>query len=313
VKSEELGLTEADFGTSGMLLALDKLTKVHVPKSFGRTPYWFPKAPPIWKKAHEPEWNWTGPARELYDDATATLLDCNGAFLAPLSGTEMARDALGHTGPLASMTSRQVLPGYYRIGSAPWTDKRIVSPLGQGKIGPQVWVAAPTLVLLLELQEAGRWPEIEIFDSWTCSFKMRMSKWAEWLRGVRLLAMDTDAQWIAQGADPDVVRREGAVIAVKDGYGAAFQMMMQESHPGEPRKSGVFRPDWYQAVRSQHRANMWRKAWKAVQAGIPILSMGTVDEIEIPSDIVIQLIDMPDAPLKIDVTGRQLGSFKVKR
>lgn len=305
----DLILTVDDFHPDGYLRALRKLEHEHAPKLRKAAPYWRPKPPACWRTIHEPEWNWTSQARGMEDFQDLTVLDCNGAFLAPLSGTYVAHGVLERTGPVGELTARQVLPGYYRINAAPWgASEAIVSPLGQGSLPPQVWVAAPTLTLLLELQEEGVWPGVRVYDSWTCDAKVRPTKWAAWLRDVRLLAMDTDAQTRLEF--PDAVPT--AARAVKDGYAMAFQLMIQEAKPDEPRKSGVFRPDWYHTVRAQHKANMWRKAWKCLQAGIIVTYMGKTDEIELPTAVIGHLIDMPEPPIRIDLTGRALGAFKIK-
>lgn len=308
--ADELIPTAEDFDIHGDLKALDKLISfyTHAPRTSRRpTPYWAPKAPTCWRQVKEPTWHWVTPLRDLLEDRT--VLDCNGAFLAPLSGTQMARDALEHTGAVSMAEARQVLPGYYLINSAAWgLDKRIVSPLGQASLPAQFWAAAPTVQLLLELSEDGFWPGVTVYDSWTCAATFRMSKWAAWLKSVRLLAMSNDDEYVRQ--NPDAPRE--AALSVKRGYAKAFQLMVQEAEPGKPRKSKVFRPDWYHAVRTQHRANMWRKAWKCVNAGVPVTYMGNVDEIELPTDMVEQIIDMTMPPIRIDLTGRDLGAFKIK-
>lgn len=311
-------LTAADFAPGGELRALHHLQKNHIPSVYGATPYWRPKAPGIWRQVEEPEWNWSHPGREESAEVSGNvLLDCNGAFLAPLSGTELAHGALLRTGPIPTPGPRQVLPGYYLIGNLGWADPRIFSPLGQATMPAQIWVAAPTLQLLLELAEGGHVRDITIYDSWTCDQKCRLTGWAAWLREVRLLAMDTDEErrrlypvgWKPECAD-----------AVKRGYSIAIQLMAHEpkkgenGEKGEERKSGVFRPDWTHAIRAQHKANIWRKAWNCLQKDIPVLYMGNTDEVELPAWAVVHLIDMDRkiAPIKIDLTGRQLGSFKIK-
>ncbi len=304
-------VTAEDFLPDGTLRALNRLQHGFMPGSFGRTPYWTPKPPPCWRQVHEPNWAWRHPDHGQID---MVPLDCNGAFLAPLSGTEFARDALVQTGAISTPAVNQVLPGYYLINSAPWSDPRIVSPLGQAPMPAQVWVAAPTLQLLLELVASGSWLDITVFDSWTCDAKCRMSAWADWLKRVRILAMDTDER---DQRDYPGIKPGQAAQMVKDGYSMAVQLIGHIPEKGKPVKSGVQRPDWHHAIRCQHKANVWRKCWNAVQAGLPILYMGDTDAIDIPAWGLPWLQEhapgMRHKPPQIDLTGRRLGHFKIRK
>jgi hypothetical protein len=313
-KAIDCAVTADDFNAQGVLKALDKLHQVHVPRRAKRAPLWVHKGtdrdPGPWREVFEPDWNWQRADRRAHH---RVLMDVNGAFLSPLSGTEVAHGALTHTGPLAAPLSGQLLPGYYRIAASRWgREADIVSPLGTRKVPPQVWVAHPTLGLLLDLVEEEVWPEVEILDSWTCAERVRMSDWAAWLKGVRLDAFEQDEE---EAAAAGVELRPGTgprATAVKDGYSMAVTMMRDQPEKGKASKSQIFRPDWHYAIRTQHRANMWRKAWRLHKIGVPILYLGKIDGIEIPERDLFALADMPTCPVKLDDTGRTLGAFKIR-
>lgn len=286
--------------------ALDFLFDSYPPLLRGRSPFWHPDPPAIYRQCRVPAWNWDRPGMDAVTERT--VLDANGAFLAPLSGTELAHSSLVHTG--ADVSPYKPLPGYYRITAHPFSDPRLFSPLGLAPIPPTprhrvplVWVAAPTVDLLHKISEAGQWPGVEIHDSWTGKNgdRCRLKDWAALIRDQRADALHAS----------DAERYE----AVKQGYSVAVQMMLGPTE-GNASKSKILRPDWYHAIRAQHAANMWRKAWSLVsEEGIPVLGMGNVDEIEIATadlPAFLEYADRPKAKVRFDPTGLQLGAFKVK-
>lgn len=278
-------------------LALDALLTTHAPLLHGREPYWHPKPAPCAKECRYPAWSWQLDGADVIPAEDTVDLDANGAFLAPLSGTYLAHSELEHTGP---QPFREI-PGYWLIDTHRWSDPRIVSPLGEGTIRPRQWLATPTVELLSKLADQGFWPEFHIHDSWTCEDKVKPSKWATWIRGERLEAI--------QSAD------RARYDAIKLGYAYAIQMLNGPAE-GERAKSKILRPDWFMAIRAAHAANMWRKAWALLQAGIMPLGMAAVDEITVWRDDfhhLVQLASQDKPVIPIDTTGMKLGAFKVKR
>jgi hypothetical protein len=285
--------------------ALDALLKTYPPLRYRRAPFWHSPAPRAVSNVLIPAWNWSrnlGPAAEQLE---RFVLDCNGAFMSPLSGTELAHGPLVHTG---AWGESKVRPGYYQIDAQPWSDPRIVSPLGgrELKKGALVWVAHPTVQLLADLTDAGYWPGVTVFDSYTPRLDSRdkpeicrLSDWADYVKGERAAALTSG----------DSARYQ----AVKDGYSVAIQMMLGKNEDEQDQaKAKIKRPDWYHALRATHSANMWRKAWRTILAGYPIVGMGHVDEITLAADDYDALRHRDDSPLKFDPSGLQLGAFKLK-
>lgn len=286
--------------------ALDALMNDHIPRWYGIGPRWYTDPPAIDRQVRVPNWSWRHPDYEKHDPADLVTLDVNGAYLAVLSGAKLSLSALKHTGPLKYPDHR--LPGYYLVDVHRWQDTRIVSPLGDSKLGAKVWITAPTLEILQQLS-GENWPETVVHDSWTAPEERngrghgvtRLANWAAWLKELREAALDS--------GDPEY--RED----VKDAYGAAINMLLGNAE-GADRKSKIRRPDWNRTIRAAHSANQWRKAWRSLARGCEVLAMGNTDELTYHHDHVEILAKLatedPKAPIKFDLTGRQLGAFKIK-
>lgn len=281
------------------------------PLRYGREPIWHSPLPKVIDAVRVPSWSWR------HDNSTAEqlrrrVLDANGAFMAPLSGTQLAH------GPLVNdwngATTRPA-PGLYQIDAHSWSDPRIVSPLGTGTLpkGRPIWVTHPTLELLAKLTDTGLWPGITVFDAYTARPDekrknvpevCRLADWAAYVREQRARAMGA-----RDAGDPDPYE------AVKTGYSVAIQLMLGPKE-GDKAKAKIARPDWYHAIRAQHAANQWRKAWAMIGAGIPVLGMEHVDEITIAEDdwdALQTAAAQPKAGFKLDASGLQLGAFKTKK
>lgn len=286
--------------------ALAMLENEYEPKLRRRSPYWRPKPPPCWRDAHLPAWNWVH--RDYHDGLgmDLTLLDSNGAFLSAASSAQFAHGELQHTGAL-SMFGKW--PGYYRIDSHAWSDPRIVSPLGSAEVDGKIWVMHPTVEYLLQLQDAGYWPEVRIHDSWTCADSVRFRDWATAVNNDRAAALrDVDTAY-RLGSESEQAEADEWYEAVKLGYSQAVQLMRGPAEGGAV-KSSVRRPDWHATIHAQHAATTHRKIWKCVLAGYVPVMMGSVDE------VVWDTVDFEhlqaDGLLKLDHSGIQLGAFKVK-
>lgn len=297
--------------------ALDRLLDTTPPLLKGRRPFWRPTPPPCHRDVREPQWRWDlplrawrstapGPVRRCWspsphlagaavfrDDDTIRVLDCNAAYLAAASTVEVAHARLDRTRVIPFDAAR---PGYWQIEIFPWQVPSIWSPLGTGQMPARAWLTTPTVALLAKLVDEGFWPEVRVHDSWTTEHRCRLRNWTDLVSGHRREALAT--------GDTDTYEQ------IKIGYSQAVTIM------GVDRKSKIFRPDWSQHIRAQHAANMWRKAWGAWSVGCPVLASGTVDEFTVVARHLDALTERQQqghrTPIRVDESGRSLGSFKTK-
>lgn len=291
-----------------MFPALKLMERQTPPVRYNRPPYWRPPVPAAAEQVYIPTWNWTFPG-DLTEDEPVTVLDVNAAYLSALGGVKVGHSHLQQTGRLAHLPAlREVAPGYYKITIPYWAfDYTLVHPLGDSArvtTEDSLWIAAPTLVLLLELIEANALGHFDIIDSYTAAAVTDFRTWSERLRSLRnerLDAIDT--------AQTEVRRREmlDRYDAFKQGYSAALSLMLT----GE--KCLTRRPDWAHAIYAQHAASTWRKAWKFTFTGHPVVAMGAVDEISIFSAHLADALMLPKPPFRYDATGRQVGALKPKK
>jgi hypothetical protein len=264
-----------------------------------REPFWRPAPPPITSDVHIPRWNsWTFTALPGLGEPMATL-DANAGYLAAASSVTVAHGALKHTGRHPHMTGTTPHPGYYLVTNPGWWHHQIVSPLGQDVPDTRVWIPHPTLSVLLQRQEEGHWPDVVVHDSYTSEDPgVRLRSWTTRLNAMR-------AELIDQGKPP-------AYEDFKTAYSQAVTMMLTGD------KCQTRRPDWTHAILAQHAANMWRKSWRLTEAGHDVIRLGNVDEITLSAGDLAALISRAEANpartvVRIDQSGRTLGSFKVKR
>lgn len=279
--------------------ALAMLEGPYVPKLNGRAPYWRPPVAKI-DRVHTPAGSW---AAEVEAGTPLVDLDTNGAYLAAASSADFAHGGLAHTGPLQQSEGN---PGYYLIDAHPWQlSPHIVSPLGPTELPDQVWVAEPILTLLQQLAGDGYWPQVTIHDSWTCHQSVRFRKWTD------RISADRRAYLEALDADGTDEFAADMYESVKLGYSQAVQLMRGPAE-GDPVKSAVRRPDWYDTIHAQHWASRWRKAWNCHLAGHPAVYIGAVDELTFTVDSFNHLMMSAKPPFRMDGTGIRLGAFKVK-
>lgn len=300
--------------TPKMFPALSLLEKRALPTLHGHLAYY--RAPvPAPAQAHVliPSWNWTGVRAAEHDPADTITLDVNGSYMAALGGVDIAFTDLKRMGPVDSMAlhPRQVLPGYYRIIVPSWAlDGTIVHPLGgdaDRMVGKPVWIAHPTVILLLELMDQGVLGYFDIVDTWVSPQRADFRAWNRLLKQSREGLMDAVDVVHPDGA-PSACKCSEACLnyrAFKEGYGAAFSMM----RTGQSCK--VRRPDWADAVYAQHTAARWRNAWRFSAIG-PVLFMGSTDELTVCRDDLTTALGKTSPPLKMDASGRALGHYKVK-
>jgi hypothetical protein len=279
------------------------------PRHYDREPYWRAPITPPSRDCYVPHWNWHWHgAADLEHDQLLTL-DANGAYMAALSGIKIAHSHLTRQGPINwPITPAEVQPGYYQIQVPHWNlSGTIVSPLGDSahlEVESLIWIAHPTLVLLLELQEQGVLGGVVIEDSWTARVTTNFLKWAGHLRQVRVELLDTIEQ---ANTDPAKDMALAMYDAFKEGYSAALSMMLT----GEKCKTQ--RPDWSHAVYAQHAATMWRKGWKWTGTGHPLISMGHTDELTVIAEDLPEVMSRPRPPFRFDPSGRTLGAMKPKK
>lgn len=278
--------------------ALDKLTGLCAPLVKGRAPYWRPKAPKALSSVHTPSWAWSSHERTT-TPGLLNRLDCNGAYLAAASSATFAHGELVHTG--TDFDPVRPRPGIYQITRHPWSDDRLPDPLGTATTPDRIWIAHPTLVLLVTLQRDQGYA-LDVHDSWTAEVPCRLRKWTEAVRDDRALALDHLLR--AEEGSRERELAQATYEAIKVGYSQAVQLMSTGS------KSKVHRPDWYHTIHAQHAASHWRRIYRASLRGCFPAEVGSVDEMTYRVDDLLSLGDQ--LPFIFDQTGRQLGSYKSK-
>lgn len=294
-----------------MFPALSLMERQLPPAYYGRPPYWRPPVPAPSHDAYTPVWNWSRPGGAPEGERLLTL-DTNAAWIGALSTVRVAHSHLTNSGaPMALPAPRDVAPGYYLIDIPHWAfSGTIVPPLGDSarlQTEHSVWVAHPTLVLLLELLEYGAIADVTIHDAWTAHTVTGFRAWADRLKEIRTDLLHQLAHAHPHGAPRDCECLPCASYgAFKEGYAAALSMMLT----GE--KCKTHRPDWTHAVYAQHAATQWRKAWRYTETGRPLISMGHVDELTILAADLSGALARPKPPFRYDPTGHRIGALKAK-
>lgn len=290
-----------------MFPALKVLERQTPPLKYGRPPYWRAPICPASAEVYTPTWNWVSPL-DFPEAEPVTVLDVNAAYLAAIGSVKIAHSHLVQTGRISGLPEpRKVAPGYYLITVPYWAfSGTIVHPLGDSarvETESTLWVAAPVLVLLLELEDSGHLGHFEILDSWTAQVTGNFLSWSERLRSLRNECIDR-----VETAQTEERRREelDRYDAFKQGYSAALSMMLTGD------KCLTRRPDWTHTVHAHHAAATWRKAWRWTFTGKPIVAMGATDEIAVLSQDLPAVLGRPEPPFRFDPTGRQPGALKPK-
>jgi hypothetical protein len=279
----------------------------------GWQPFWRAPVPPIATEVLIPSWNWAT-VHDVPEGTSVVTLDANAAYLGALGNASIAHSELVTTGaPTTLPTPREVVPGYYKITVPYWGfSGTITHPLGESEAltAPRatVWVAAPTLILLIELLDTGHLGDFRILDSYTARRKTTFRTWAERLKSLRLEGMDRrdHAHHSAPRPDDCDCPACGWMDALKTGYSSAFSMMLT----GE--RCQTHRPDWAHTVYAEHAATQWRKAWRFTYTGLPLIRMGAVDELTIMAEDLHTVLARPKPPFRYDASGRNVGAFKPK-
>lgn len=265
-----------------------------------RPPYWRPPLPSVVWAAHVVDsWAWSRPY-----EGPKVVLDRTAAWLSAASSVEVAHGELDRT-TCEYFTGD---PGYYLIQVHPWREgDSLPNPLGHVRKGvTEVWVPAPTVKLLTELERAGRWPDVTILDSYTGD-PVRLRGWAEFVRDLRVWTIERFGRDSEQYAE------------LKQSIGMCWSLLLgQDQGIGHKRiwKCKCQRPDWSHAVRALSSATLWRWADAAREVGYPAVALRNIDELVLPVDALIPLTGMSGPrktrQLRIDPDGIKLGTFKVK-
>lgn len=276
------------------------------PTKFGRRPYWRPEILPVSEHVYTPTWNWQSP-HDFEEGSEVTVLDVAAAYLAAIGSVKVAHSHLIQRGPLAHLpAARDVVPGYYKISVPYWAfDGTIVHPLGNSsrvQTESALWIAAPTLQLLCELEEAGHIGGFAVLDSYTSDVVTDFRAWAERLRSLRTEYLER-----IENAQLEDTRAEykARYDALKQGYSVAVSMMLKGEH------CLTRRPDWAHHIYAQHAASTWRKAWR-YSFMHSLVSMGAVDEISVLSEDLPDVLHAAKPPFRLDPLGRMVGAFRAK-
>lgn len=282
-------------------------------------PLWRPPVPPalrsVMRDAVVPELNWRA-SRDIPEGTAMCGIDANAGYLTAASSATFAHGALEYTATFDCLIE-YIRPGYYLVDAHPWALDAPGSPLGSARITrPRVWVTHHTYGLLRDLchgaswTPGGHWPDATVYGCWTswddCKFGGKEGSWTSVIRDIRADIIDR--------GDGD------AYEALKLGYSQAIQMWLTEPDPkGTPpekqkKKNIAYRPDWNHTVRSQHAANMFRRAYGAMWSGHPPVQVGGTghakDGMLFTTSDLGAVLALPKAPIRLDETGKSLGTFK---
>ncbi|MCA1217252.1 helix-turn-helix domain-containing protein [Streptomyces sp. 8L] len=232
-----------------------------------------------------PKWR----ATELHRAAGAgllrldvTALDMNAAYLAALKTHLPIGRLVPSPGDEAALDPRR--SGIHRITPPQWTTSDLPNPLGARKVPGDLWIAEPTLRLLLDCAKNGLCEAPTIHESLTSgSTEGLLEKMRRALVEVRKEAIAKNDELTTQ--------------YVKFMYSKFVSTIGESSANREIR-----RPDWMHIIRAQAFANLWRKAQKAHASGLTVIEMSGTDELHVAGDW-----------RQVFVEGRDLAQVKQKR
>lgn len=304
---------------SNTFRALSLMESTCKPLKYGHEPYFLAPVTPPSAEVLIPEWNWTSP-HELPEGTELVTLDANAAYLGALGSATIAHSELVRLGPWDTLpTPRTTPPGYYKVTVPYWAfSGTCVHPLGGSTVlaeAKTVWIAAPSLILLLELLDEGHLGPFSIVDSYTAKRTengwrtVTFRTWADRLKSIRQEIMDARDHAHRGATRPHKCECDACARydGFKEGYSMALSMMLTGD------KCRTHRPDWTHTILAEHRATQWRKAWRFTSTGRPLVSMGDRDETTILASDLHTVLARPRPPFRFDASGRSVGAFKVKR
>lgn len=271
-----------------------------------RGPWWQPDMPGMIESVRVlNSWSWE---REDYT-GEAVALDRNGAWPTAVSSVRVAHAALKNTGPVEEVRGAPA-PGYYKVTVYPWTESAVPSPMGNERVGSEVWITAPHMHLLADLAEAGRWPDASALDSYTGE-AVRLTDWAHLVGECRRYALEVHGRdsYAYEVAKESFGMAVNAMYGSWDGEGA----LMRRKWTCKSR-----RVDWSHHIKDQAAVTIWRAAdavRQAVPADLGPLTIRSMDELVIPAGALETVTTAPEGErplIRLDDLGTTFGTWKVK-
>lgn len=199
---------------------------------------------------------WTRPDLDILfpQDARVVVLDRRASYPSAMSSVLVAPNQLIHTGA-SPMAGRA---GVFKVTVAPFeTHGAIGHPLGvdaERANGRPFHVTGPAIQLMTKLGI-----DYMIEDSWTGKPTSNLFEdWYKWVRDVRA----------------DLAEHPERLAEFKAETSRAIRLIWPKT-----RESGIWRPDWHQAIHAEANIRHWKKAYLPVmEAGDVLLSMANTDE-----------------------------------
>ncbi|MET7575564.1 DUF927 domain-containing protein [Streptomyces sp. NPDC005492] len=265
------------------------------------SPRWQPERPAVIDAVRVMDgWSW-----EREYEGEVTVMDRNGSWPTAVSSVRVVHGEFEHTGAMEDVTGAPA-PGYYKVRVYPWTETDLPSPLGSETVGEERWITGTRMHLLADLAAAGRWPDASASDSWTGT-AVRLSSWAHLIGECRRYALETHG------------RESGAYEAAKEAFGQSMGLMYGslDDTAGVTRRKWNCRSrrtDWVHAIKDQASATIWRTADKVRQLGdgMAPVSLRNVDELVLPAGALAAATEGERPALRLDDSGTQFGTWKVK-
>lgn len=291
--------------------ALGLMERACPPLRFGRPPTWQLPALPI-DSPLIPSWDWYA-VRDFYPGTEVVTLTANGGLLAAIGHVTVGHSQLNRVGRMEYPPApRDVAPGYYRITIPHWAfGGTIVSPLGDSarlQTDEQVWIAAPTLTLLLELAEDGCLGRFTITDSWTAPVQISFRTWYERLRAQHTQLLDQIEAQHPDGIPAASVHCACLPCTRLHAFDHGITTALAAVAAGT--KSGTHRPDWADAVYATHAAAMWRRAWRYTGTNRHLVALPHIDEVQIIAADLDPAMDHVSPPFLYDESARHIGSLR---
>lgn len=216
----------------------------------------------VWEGQH----SWANPA--VADGTLVDQCDTPAAYLNALT-CHLPIGNLQETGPQDGLDRRR--SGVYLVTlgtTAAWeaANPGLPAPWGNRKKRGDVWITRPTLQLLLDVQKDSQltleW-DGKILDSWTApSSEALLKPLRGWLADARMEAIYAGDKFAEE--------------AIKILYYKLVSTMGDSRANFEMR-----RMDWRHIIRSQAFSNLWRRAYKAHDAGFTVAAVKATDELHI--------------------------------
>jgi hypothetical protein len=203
------------------------------------------------RQATEVADNWTTDRAPDPGRPFAHMFDMTTQHLSAAGAVTVAVNALRHrTRPLPpEELSTTNEPGYYRvtIPEARELAGYLPHPAGRYRPGDTVWVAHPTLDLLVRCAQTYRIMALpDVLEAWT----------APGTRVFRAFAQRMSVALKEAGASYGELDQT-MMPTLKQVYQSMTGLMETPGPGGAPRR--IYRPDWSHAIKAQARVELWRK------------------------------------------------------